>query len=64
MPEWEYLKIDLNDLPRNTESIDLLNNAGKNGWELVTLTINNLAFLKRPIRKRSSRSQSTAPAAT
>jgi hypothetical protein len=58
MPEWEYIKIDLNDLPRRTESIDLLNDAGKDGWELVALTSNNIAYLKRKIRRRSS-----APAA-
>jgi hypothetical protein len=54
MPEWEYMKIDLNDLPRRTEGIDLLNDAGKDGWELVALTSNNIAYLKRKIRKRSS----------
>jgi hypothetical protein len=64
MSEWEYIKIDLNDLPRNTEGIDLLNDAGKEGWELVTLTSNNIAFLKRPIRRRTSRSAAAAPAPT
>ncbi len=47
MSDWEYLRIDLNDLPRRTEDIDLLNDAGKNGWELVGVTGYNVAFLKR-----------------
>jgi hypothetical protein len=62
MPEWEYINIDLNDLPRRTESIDLLNDAGKDGWELVALTSNNIAYLKRKIPKRASTpAASTAP---
>ena len=35
--EWEYRKIDLN----------LLNAAGAEGWELVGITSNNFAYLKR-----------------
>ena len=65
MSEWEYMKIDLNDLPRRTEGIDLLNDAGKDGWELVALTSNNIAYLKRKTRKRSSTSAaSPAPSTT
>jgi hypothetical protein len=64
MSEWEYIKIDLNDLPRNTRGIDLLNGAGKEGWELVALTSNNIAFLKRPVRRRTSRPAASAPAPT
>ena len=65
MSEWEYMKIDLNDLPRRTEGIDLLNDAGKDGWELVALTSNNIAYLKRKIRKRSSTAAaSPAPSTT
>ena len=56
MPEWEYISLNLSDLPRNTEGIDLLNDAGKEGWELVALTGNNLAYLKRQVRRRPSRS--------
>jgi hypothetical protein len=51
MPEWEYTKIDLNDLPGKAFEIDVLNGAGKDGWELVLITSNNIAFLKRQIRK-------------
>jgi hypothetical protein len=47
--EWEYSRINLNEVPRRTDDIDLLNDAGKEGWELVTITTNNIAFLKRQI---------------
>ena len=47
MPRWEYRKIDLNDLPRQRDEIDLLNDAGEDGWWLVTITANNVAYLKR-----------------
>ena len=49
MPRWEYRKLDLNELPRNTDAIDLLNDAGQEGWELAHVTANNIAFLKHQI---------------
>jgi hypothetical protein len=55
MPEWEYRKIDLGDLARNTSDLDLLDKAGEDGWELVVITSNNIAYFKRQIRKQSSR---------
>jgi hypothetical protein len=45
--EWEYIAISLGDLPFRTEPLDLLNNAGKDGWELVAITTNGIAYLKR-----------------
>jgi hypothetical protein len=45
--EWEYRKIDLNQLPRKTEDIDLLCEAGLDGWEVVAILENNVAYLKR-----------------
>jgi len=48
--EWEYRKIDLADLPREKTDLDLLAKAGHEGWELIAITINNMAYLKRPIR--------------
>jgi hypothetical protein len=33
MPEWQYEKLDLNDTPRKTNEIDILNDAGQDGWE-------------------------------
>jgi hypothetical protein len=47
MPEWEYMRIDLNDLSCKTEDVDFLNDAGEDCWELVTITSNQIAYLKR-----------------
>jgi len=41
MMRWEYRKIDLNDVPRRVDDIDVLIDAGKDGWELVGVTTNN-----------------------
>ena len=49
MPEWEYRKILLSELPRRRGDIDLLNEAGSQGWELVTILTNNVAYLKRAV---------------
>jgi len=49
MTEWEYITINLSDLPLKTEALDLLNDAGKDGWELVGMASNNMAYLKRQI---------------
>ena len=46
---WEYHKIGLNDVTRRTDDIDLLCDAGGHGWELVTITANNIAYLKREV---------------
>jgi len=54
MSEWEYRKIDLGDLARNTSDLDLLDKAGKEGWELVVITSNNIAYFKRQIRRQSA----------
>jgi hypothetical protein len=55
MPEWEYITVNLSDLPRKTSELDVLNDAGEKGWELIAITSNNIAYLKRPIPRRSSR---------
>ena len=49
MSEWEYLKINLSELPRRSDDIDVLNDAGKESWELVAVTNFNIAFLKRMV---------------
>jgi hypothetical protein len=55
MLKWDYLKIDLNDLPREATDLDLLDKAGAEGWELIVITANSIAYLKRPISKPRSR---------
>src|SRR5689334_17571874 len=52
--QWEYKKISLNETRRREDDIDLLLNAGEDGWELVTIAPNNVAFLKRPIPSEST----------
>jgi H-NS histone family len=47
--EWEYRKIALNQLPRKTDDIDLLCEAGLDGWELVAILANNVAYFKRQV---------------
>jgi hypothetical protein len=49
MPQWEYSKRNLNEASAKVSDVDLLNDVGKDGWELVSITINNLAYLKRPL---------------
>jgi hypothetical protein len=60
--QWEYRKISLNEVPRRTLDIDLLNDVGHDGWELVCVLDNGVAYLKRelapspPMPRRSSSS--------
>jgi hypothetical protein len=49
MLQWEYSKRDLSEVPSKLDDIDLLNDAGRDGWELVGITANNIAYLKRPV---------------
>jgi hypothetical protein len=49
MSRWEYRKLDLNGPLRREEDIDLLNTVGEQGWELVGVAINGLAYLKRVV---------------
>ncbi|RTL71794.1 MAG: hypothetical protein EKK41_08060 [Hyphomicrobiales bacterium] len=49
MTKWEYERIDLNTLARNETDIDLLNEAGAQGWELIAINACNVAILKRAI---------------
>jgi hypothetical protein len=62
MPHWEYRKINLNDVPRKTEDIDLLLDAGQAGWELVTITSNNFAYLKREFETSAPTQEASPPA--
>jgi hypothetical protein len=49
MHRWHYRRINLNDVPRKTDDIDLLNDVGREGWELLAITSNNFAYLKRQL---------------
>jgi DNA-binding protein H-NS len=68
---WEYKKLALNQMAHKTDDVDLLCEAGEEGWELVAILPNNIAYLKRhaeePIseaRERSTSSASWGQAAT
>jgi len=56
MTQWEYLKIDLNELPPRTDEIDLLNDAGARGWELVCIAPKNTAYLRRQVATQAAQS--------
>ena len=49
MPSWRYRLIDLANLPRWTRELDLLNEVGKEDWELVIINTNNVAYLRRAV---------------
>jgi len=49
--DWEYRKIALNDHSSRSDDIDLLSALGEEGWELLTITANNIAYLKRPLHE-------------
>jgi hypothetical protein len=49
MQQWEYQKLDLNNVPRKSDDVDLLNDAGKNGWVLVDITPHKIAYMKREV---------------
>jgi hypothetical protein len=52
MLAWEYRKIDLADPKHMTsDDIELLTAAGEEGWEVVHITANNIAYLKRDFAK-------------
>ena len=51
MTKWEYRKIDLSQQGPRSDDLDMLNAAGADGWELVGITNNNFAYLKRPFEE-------------
>jgi hypothetical protein len=64
MPRWEYRKLDLTQAPRRWDDIDVLNEAGEQGWELVGVTNNGIGYLKRQIAEpatAAARTPSTQP---
>jgi len=46
---WEYRKILLNEHHREGDDVDLLLQAGEHRWELIAITPNNIAYLKRAV---------------
>lgn len=56
---WEYKRLDLSDPPHGTTDMDMLNEAGYAGWELVALTANHVAILKRQVAASPGRVAST-----
>jgi len=60
MARWEYCKVDLGTIPRKATDIDLLNDLGKDGWELIKITPNSIAYLKSHLPVSARR---TKPAA-
>jgi hypothetical protein len=61
MPAWEYRTIDLADLPSKIDELALLNAAGEDGWELVTITSNNVAHLRRQVADPAPPADKPAP---
>jgi hypothetical protein len=64
MLEWEYITISLNDIPFKPGVIGVLNDAGKEGWELVAVTSNNIAYMKRQVAEApvaTTRRRTAAP---
>ena len=61
MAEWEYTTINLCDVPAKILAVDILNNAGEKGWELITITANHIAYLKRQIAKPPARPRRASP---
>ena len=64
MPQWEYSKIDLNNVPTKSSDLDTLDGAGKDGWELVSITANNFAYLKRSLEDPTAAAPPRAKPAT
>jgi hypothetical protein len=64
MPRWKYRAIQLNEAHRKDADVDILNDAGAEGWELVGITTNNVAYLKRQVAsltRSSARSRRRQP---
>ena len=64
MRQWEYLRLDLNDAPRRGDETVVLNKAGEEGWELVAVTSNGTALLKREIAQPAKAGRRKPPDAT
>jgi hypothetical protein len=56
---WEYRRIDLTASNHGTDEIQRLNVAGEEGWEIVHISADNVAYLKRPIENTGSAKRRT-----
>ncbi len=61
MPQWAYPKIDLNGVSTKTDDVHFLNGVGNDGWELVGVTANKIAYLKRTICAMFARAIAVTP---
>jgi len=52
---WQYRKINLNELPRKTDEIDVLCDAGEQRW-IVTILPEHIGVLETRDRSRGSAS--------
>jgi len=52
--QWEYLKIAHNQLSPRAADVDVLNDHGDEGWELIAILPNNIAYLKRALASRAA----------
>jgi hypothetical protein len=62
MRRWEYRKLALNEAPRRGDEIDLLRDAGEDGWELVSVLPNGVAYLKRELEGADAGTEAEAAA--
>jgi DNA-binding protein H-NS len=62
--KWEYKKLALNEARHDYDEIDVLCDAGDDGWELVAVLPNGIAYLKRELSEgvASSPERSSAEA--
>jgi hypothetical protein len=59
MRTWDYRKLALNEAPRGRDEIDLLRDAGEEGWELVAVLPNCVAYLKREVEQHAADEEPT-----
>jgi len=62
--EWEYRKLSLNQHPPQGDELDMLNAAGADGWELIGITSNNIAYLKRKVEEVEAANRTEGKART
>ena len=54
---WEYCKINLTASNHGMDDIQVLNATGEQGWELVHISTEHVAYLKRPIEPARAKRQ-------